>query len=120
MIFELPITSNVTANKRRKTEINKQCIPIFRYLELHFIFSVCVERYHKCYVFFIVNNLPWMQVQTDFCQDFNMSLVSLHSKEEQDLLGAILRFNGDHSHKYISAYIGKTVFTIMLLQLCRF
>ena len=79
-------------------------------------FSVCSAQFKKCYVLLDdLSNLPrgdeasWEYVEREVCQKLNWTLVSLHSKLEQDFVGHALLHNFEHiNDKY--AYIGKEYF----------
>ena len=65
---------------------------------------MCSEEFNRCYTFLRIYSVSWMQAQLDVCVHANMSLVSLHSKEEQDMLNMNMIY---YMQKTSSAYIGK-------------
>ena len=79
--------------------------------------SVCSAYFDKCYILLENHDteLSWSMVEVNICRKYNWTLVSLHTRQEQDFLGQLL-INKLRSVANEDTYIGKQyqVFIIKL------
>ena len=76
-------------------------------------YTVCTDYFNKCYILldditklYERSTSTWSFVEYNVCERYNWTLVSLHSKQEQDFVANILLNRFNHTI-YKFAYIGK-------------
>ena len=80
---------------------------------IYFVFSECSDVYKKCYIYFVFEYISWEDFQTHACEENGLSMVSFHSKEEQQYVGdKILRsetrfFYTLTKPSYLNAFMGR-------------